>query len=103
MSVKVNKKFLKMLDAKIEKGLLSSADFLKKEIKKTVGKSGGASNPGEPPKKQTGQLQRSIKVDPTKIKNKEVKIGSDEQYSIYLEAGTINMRAKGVKIKAEIL
>lgn len=89
--IKVNKMFFKKMDDSIEKGLLLSAKYLEKEIKKKLDRSGGVSVAGSSPIKKTGDLQKSIQVDATKIKSKVVKIGSDEDYAASLEGGTIKM------------
>jgi len=87
----LNKMFYKNLNKKIKDGLSSSGEFLEEEIKKKVGQTGGTSNSGEPPRKQTGDLQDSIQVDESKINIKKIKIGSDEEYSEMLEQGTFKM------------
>lgn len=94
MTVKINKNFFKIMDQKIIKGLLSSAEFYKGKVKEELNRSGGISSPGEAPKKQSGDLFDSIQIDKTGLAQKKVKIGSDEDYAAALEAGTLKMAAR---------
>lgn len=94
MSIFVNQNFYKEMDKREEKGLLSISDFLQKAIKKKVGRTGGTSSPGQPPNKQSGVLWASIKKDNTGINRKVIKVGTDEDYGVYLEIGTSKMASR---------
>lgn len=85
--IKKNPKFDQILDRSIKDGLLNASEFLKSEIKKKLGSSGGTSSPGQPPSKQSGDLQDSIQIDKSNINNKRTRIGSDEDYAAALEGG----------------
>lgn len=86
--IKRNPNFDKILNTKIKEGLLNASEFLKKEIKKKLDSSGGESSPGQPPRKQSGDLQKSIQIDKSNINNKRTRIGSDKDYAAALEGGT---------------
>ena len=94
MTVKVNQNFYRELDRRIEKGLLSSAEFLKDKIKKKISRNIEDSSPGEPPSRDSGELYRSIKIDKSEISRKKVSIGTDKRYGLYLEAGTLRMQSR---------
>ncbi len=94
MSVTVNKNFFKELDRRETKGLLFVSDFLQNKMKKKIGRTGGPSSPGQPPNKQSGVLQDSIKKDNTGINRKVIKVGSDKDHSVHLEVGTSKMSAR---------
>jgi HK97 gp10 family phage protein len=92
--ITLNSSFFSNLNKSEEKGLLSSANFLKDKIKHKLNRSGGVSAIGTPPVKKSGDLQESITIDSTEIKSKRVKIGSDEDYAASLEAGTLKMQPR---------
>lgn len=94
MSKYLNPNFFKQLDLAEEKGLLLVGDFIKVEMKKNLNKSGGVSNPGESPRKQSGDLHKSIQVDKSDIKSKKIGIGSDKDYAAAQEGGTLYMQPR---------
>jgi len=94
MAITVNKNFYKIMDSKIRNGLLSSGEFLKTKIKENLNQSGGSSNPGESPRKQSGDLYRSIQIDQSNLNNKSIKVGSDKDYAPILEVGSIHISAR---------
>jgi len=90
--IEENPDFYKIMDKKIENGLKKSANFLKKQIKVKIGIQGPPrSLPGQPPKKDTGDLHESIKVYEDEIKMKKIIIGSDIHYAPDLEIGTLKL------------
>lgn len=76
------------------KRLHTAADYLLAEWRKTVGVQGTRKNrslPGEPPRKQTGELQASLFA---RVEDDLLVIGSTAKHAGLLESGTRRMAAR---------
>ena len=85
--------FFKKLKAAEAKNLERAAIHLKNEIKKNISDAPPASQPGEMPHREDGELRRSIahEVDANKM---IARVGTNKVYGRYLELGTNEMLAR---------
>jgi HK97 gp10 family phage protein len=107
VSSSFNDGFIRQLEADLTRNLEAAAIYFKDRVKtainrsqpyeRVVGKRGiyyhglDPSEPGSPPKKVRGDLQRSIVH---KMKDGKAYVGSNLDYAFYLETGTVKMSAR---------
>lgn len=103
------KKYAKSLDKRIAGDVkafqdeIAEAAFKTQELavksiqKQSMGAQYGkhiASKPGEAPNTDTGRLVQSIKIDDSKIKQFQMRVGTNLKYGAFLEFGTTHIKKR---------
>ena len=89
-----DKEFRKRIEEQCLRNMETACLFLEGQIKKDI--SGPSpSAPGEPPGVVSGTLRRSITYEIEKRQESVIgKVGSNEEYALFLEVGTSKMAAR---------
>lgn len=77
-------------------GLVAAADVLHKSMQRTLSVKGTKylrSKPGEPPRRQTGKLRRSVQVQVERAKGVAL-VGSTDPVGKWMEKGTARVAAR---------